>query len=245
MKTLLASFISAAFVLSLQGTALAKTKKPAPPPPPEDISINVPQSQLSLPTTEKPESSASNNFVRLQMSNWSASHLTEESQVTNSSGFSTTMPEVSLQFGSKLKEMSWATLSSVLGGSFLQMQRSGDLGYENTSIHVSQNINMYQANIGLELLGTHELLKNLRPFGSMALAPTWSQSVASEFNNGVSELDWLVKSQLGLSLNSPKTAKWLGIQEAALEFGLENSVGLNNSAMADTAVWAGARLGWK
>lgn len=243
MKTNLFSVVSLAIGVFSCQMALAKPKPT--PTPPVDISMSVPQSQLTLPKEDVVESKASSNFVRLQFSNWSAPRLSEPTQLNDTTGFSSNSPDLGLQLGSKLREFSWATMSSVIGGSYTEMQRSGDLGIQTASLQLSQNLRIYQASFGLELLGTRELLTNLRPFGSLSVGPAIVQSVSSEFNDGVNEVDWLATTSVGLSWNSVKTAKFMGVQEAALELGVENTLGLNTSQMSGNAVWAGARLGWK
>lgn len=209
----------------------------------QDFTVPVPKSQIAMPQEAAPKED--HPFIELQISSWSPTQFGEDSQLANTSSFSTVIPMTSLSYGSKLFQGSGYDLFSKLGASFTQLQRSGILNYEDNKLKISQDLNIYQLQLGLEASSLREIVKNVVPLAGLYLLPTWSQSNSSEFNDGTSELDLLAKISLGLSWKINPVAEWLGMQEAALEFGAEGTEGLSGANFANAGLWVGTRIGWK
>ena len=209
----------------------------------QELSVEVPQSQIHF--SKEMNTNATNNSMELQFSTWSPLHFSQPSQIEDTSSFSTSIPEVSLLFSTKFAQGSWYDLSAKYGFAYTRLQRSGNVSYDITQNRVSQNLNMYQGVLGVELASTHSLFKNIHPLVGLSLAPAWSQSVSSSFNNGVSELAWMAKASAGVSVNMKSVASLMGLPEAALEIGVEGTQSLGATNLSGAGFWAGTRLGWQ
>jgi len=224
----------------------APYKKPTSPPPKrDDITVRVPQSEIVYPESLKtPPPPIMTYFLELQISSWAPTQVIQPSYLPNTTDFKSSTPQFSLLVGSPLSNRETVKWTTILGLSYVQMQRSGTLGYDLNAFSVSQNMNLYQFQAGVEVLFKQAFTQNLHPLLRLSLNPTWSQAPASEFNNGISEYDWLIRGTAGLIWSFPKLANSLGLEDTAILLGAEATRNLSANDYSGTGLWIGTRLNW-
>lgn len=211
----------------------------------KDIYAPVPQSEILFPKNEPKLDFTIHHFLELQVSSWFPDQLSQPSYLANTSAFSSASPQFSLLLGSLRHQETWYKLSGLFGFSYEQLQRTGTLGYDINSFRITQYLNLYQAQLGLEFMLTPPSSQNLHPLGRLSLTPTWSQSPSSEFNDGVNTMDWLARASIGISWNLPTVASWLHLEAAALELGAEGTKNINTTTFTGTGLWIATRVGWE
>jgi hypothetical protein len=206
----------------------------------DDLVVEVPRSALPLPS-EKAPASAGLTYFELGVSNWQPGTIAEESRLPATSEFSKNgSPMGSVNFASPL---GWAHLSAKFGLSFLQLERSGYLGIQNTGYRVSQNLNIFQPRLGLEW-NSPRGFANFRPFLGAGVLPTWLQSSSSEFNGGVSDIKWTSEFYAGLDFSISVVTRWLGLDDMSFNVAYEHTQGIDNGYLTGNGVVFGTRVGW-
>jgi hypothetical protein len=74
--------------------------------------------------------------------------------------------------------------------------------------------------------------------------PTWAQSSASQFNDGVSDMSVIGEAGIGLTFNLTPLAHWLSLSQVALDLGFETTRGFDNDQLNGSGVRLGTRIGW-
>lgn len=209
-----------------------------------DISVNVPQTQLTLEST-KVQPLSKQYFIEAQASSWSPDNLTMASQLSSTSSYSSKMPALNFAIGESFYQNAYIKLAGKMGAGYAQLQRNGSMGFDVNRIVLSENLNIMQASAGLEVAGANEWLNTVRPIATVSVVPTWSQSQSSEFTDGINQFDWLAKASAGVEFNVHPIARWMGLDETAFEVGIEKTQSLTATALSGTGVWAGTRIGWQ
>ncbi|MGZ3772242.1 MAG: hypothetical protein ACXVCY_00110 [Pseudobdellovibrionaceae bacterium] len=208
-----------------------------------EIHVTVPKSQVVFEKM-KDEAVPKNYFIELQSSSWNP-NVSEPSRLNETNDFSSNGNyAMTFLFGKDTSSYEGIDFSNKLGLSYLQMSRSGKFKFGSSTVSASQNLNIYQVEASIQGTGA-EVLKNVRPFFSLSLAPTSVQSVTSEFNNGVSEWYWLGKTRLGVVASVPLLASLTGLDKVAFEIGGEYSQNIFGTDLSGAGLFAGTRFDWK
>jgi hypothetical protein len=208
------------------------------------IEAPVPQTQLTLPSRDlqRPQEMS---YLELQASSWSPQHFSQSSQIPNTSDYSSTSPQMSLNFAYQMFTGDAVNISSKIGASFLSLQRTGNMKMDNASYKQTENLHMYQADVGAEVASNKNYFGFVRPVAGLFVLPTWSQAGSSEFSNGISEMNWAAKGSVGVVMNISKLAQVLDLDEVALSVGFERTQSLDGSDLNGNGLWASTRIGWK
>lgn len=219
-------------------SAIAKTA-------PSLIQVTVPKTEMILPSREIHQSNRL-FFFDLQLSSWAPQNLSEVSHLANTTKYSKSGgPTISLNIGEDIQRTDKFLIASRLGVSYLQLERSGSVGLANNSYASSEKLNIYQGDLGVEILSSKDLFKGMHPLVRLSLAPTWMQSSSSEFTNGLSEWSLPVRASAGLILNIPKVAQLFDLQDASFAMGFEYLQSFDDGNLNGSGLWAGTRIGWK
>lgn len=228
------------FSLWIMGSSvLAAAKNPS------DIVVPIPQSEIVYPESlSTPPPPVSNYFFQLQVSSWAPNQLIQPSYLPNTTDFKSISPQFSLLMGSPLSEGESVRWTTLFGVSYVEMQRSGTLGYDANAFTVSQNLNLYQFQLGAEATFKKIFKDQLHPLIGLTLNPTWSQAPASEFNDGISQVDWLVRMTAGLSWSFPKFAASIGLVDTSLLLGAEATKNISAEDYSGSGLWIATRVNW-
>lgn len=215
------------------------------PSPPQDILVPVPQSEIVYPDSLKtPPPPITNYFLQLAVSSWAPNQINQPTYLPNTTDFKSSSPQFSLLIGGPLNEGDDVRWTTLLGISYMQMQRSGTLGYDVNAFTVSQNLNLYQLQLGAEATFKKIFTDQIHPLLGLALNPTWSQAPASEFNDGISQVDWLMRLTAGVSWSFPKVANSIGLQDASLLIGGEATKNISSTDYSGSGLWIATRINW-
>ncbi len=210
----------------------------------EDITFEIPQGELSLPTID-PKKTIAPHFIGFEFSSWKPDQLQQESRLPMTTEFSkSSTPKLTFNYISAGADTSIGRLSTKLGFSYLQLEREGQLTIESSNYAVSQKTNLYQALIGSEWKTNREYLSTLRPYANLAIQPTWIQSQKSEFNGGINAVEWPLYFSAGALINVWPLNQWLGVDEMAINVSIEKTQNLNGASISGTGIALGTRIGW-
>ncbi|MEK6773843.1 MAG: hypothetical protein AABY64_07875 [Bdellovibrionota bacterium] len=210
----------------------------------EDLILDVPRSNLSLPESER-TMDLTPKYFEISASTWQPDQFSQVSQLPMTSSFSKIEgPKISLSYNTPLKTNSLGIFSSHVGISYLQLERTGYINVGTTGIEVSQKTNLYQALVGMAYEPNKTLLSVIKPYAVLSLSPIWVQSARSEFNSGVSEVEWSAQASAGLSFNIKPVAQWIGIEDMAVNIAIDKTQDLQSDSLTGTGVAIGTKVGW-
>lgn len=205
--------------------------------------INVPRSNMTIReerVLEKPIP----GIIEFSTENWAPSNFSEDSRLPGTLNFSQgSMPQLSLNRLVQFKKWSdqGLTLSSKFGGSYAQLQRTGQSSNSDFGGgQVNQTLNVWTLRAGLELSAA-TMFSALKVTTGVSLAPRFAQATSSEFNDGISDVRNAWEANLGLTYDLPGVAQTFGFQNLSLELGAESTRGLGADLSA-TGLYAGLRI---
>lgn len=210
----------------------------------EDIVFDIPKGELSLPAVN-PQEITSPHYIGLEFSSWEPDQFQQESRLPMTTDFVRSgSNKATLSYVSAGADTSLGLLSLKLGVSYMQLKREGQLAIETIGYTVSQKTNLYQVALGTEWKTYHEYFAVLKPYANIAILPTWVQSQKSEFNGGISTVEWPLYFSAGGLINVHSLGQWLGVDEMALNLSIEKTQNLSGSSLNGTGVALGTRIGW-
>jgi hypothetical protein len=210
----------------------------------QNLVVPVPRSQIALPESSSQPVLAPAYFD-ITTSSWTPENLQQPSHLSETSSFRKSGPsKLSFDISSPVGQASWGLFSSKLGLSYMQLERSGFLGIENSGYTVSQNLNLFQGRLAAEWTTKQDIARDLRPYVDLGVLPTWAQSSASQFNDGVSDMSVIGEAGIGLTFNLTPLAHWLSLSQVALDLGFETTRGFDNDQLNGSGVRLGTRIGW-
>lgn len=247
MKKLNLAVTALALILLASSSGFAATKKKKTDKTADqqraDITVPVPAQVLDFTGIEAEAKKTKVTHIEFTLSTWQPSNFVQDSYLSNTGTFHSIGAG---KIGANIWNDSWyagpMVISPKFGFGFEQFARTGEVTVANQPTTVTENLNLYSANIGLEVAPISDLRFHLQPFFDLNVMPTIAQAPVGQFDNGISSTFWNVQEMAGLAWHAPWLASATGTSAFGLELGVEATQALTASPLAGFGIVAGTRI---